>query len=455
MLEKLNTTRIFIGQTEDKVEIPIDEIISLLVLAILLYFVSKYIKKLLINILSKNLELGIRDAIASLISYGLAALFFIIIVQNILKIDLSALAFLGGAIGIGIGLGLQDLIKNFFSGLSFLLEGNVKIGNFIEIEGQEGEVEKISTRSTIIRKIDGTRIIIPNSQLVENKVTNWSYESPIKINIDIELDGDADIMLITTTILEAVYRENKVLKYPQPQVFYLGIGDSSLKFRVWVFIETSNLMQKEKIKSDLQFACEYYLRQKKIKPPTPHRIIWLREDKEYLKEQKENEHNSSLINLLTQVTYFKSFNEIELRQLIELGYHLTKKAGDFLFHQNEDGDAFYILLDGAVEVIINGDCKKVLPSGSFFGELSLLLSIPRTAGIKAQKDASFFCINCNNFAKLLQSRPNLKAEIDKQLEENKHKPEVIEAYNKAKAEGSSTSQNLLDWMKERFNDLFS
>jgi small-conductance mechanosensitive channel len=457
--------------------VSLSSILQLILLLLLVIFISRACKRLFKRRLLVRLGIdeGNREAIATIISYTTGILGFIIVLQTT-GINLASLAVLAGGLGVGIGFGLQDVTKNFVSGLTLLLERRLKVGDFIELDGLAGYVKEISIRSTLIRTREGGDVVVPNSQLEGNRLLNWTYDNfTARIHIPVGVSYSSDPLLVTEMLLNSAYMEPAVLHNPPPKVIFKGFGDSSLDFelRVWV-----NRIDKDPdIRSSLNFIIEYNLRQQGIAIPFPQRALWLR-NPEVLKSigsDREDVSNSpkaptqqlpvksskplALRDLLRQVTYFQNFTDLELRQLIEIGYRKRLLTSEILFREGDPGDAFYIILSGSVEVFVQKLNKYLttLEAGQFFGELSLMLGIPRTATIRALEDTILFAINNRGFESLLQEQPDLAEVIIQEL--GKHQEELSERQQQLREMGlvdaAEDDKNPVAWVRKRLKNLFS
>jgi len=217
---------------------------------------------------------GAQEVIAIIFKYTLISIGSIILLQ-IFGIDLSSLAILASALGVGIGFGFQDIAKNFGSGLVLLFERPIQVGDFIEVGKYMGTVEHIGARSVVIRTLDRVSIIVPNSRFLENEVINWSHRNPIsRIHIPVGVSYNADVNIVKKVLLEAAKKHSEVLSIPQSQVFFTGLGDSSLDFELLVWIDAPS--HQISIKSDLYFIIEATLKKHNIEIPFPQRDLHLR-----------------------------------------------------------------------------------------------------------------------------------------------------------------------------------
>jgi small-conductance mechanosensitive channel len=217
---------------------------------------------------------GVREAVAIVIKYGFIALGAIVLLQ-LWGIDFSSLALLASALGVGIGFGFQDIAKNFGSGLVLVFERPIQIGDFIQIGDSMGTVERIGARSTEIKTLDQVSVIVPNSHLLEQEVTNWSHRNPIsRLRVPVGVAYSSDPAVVRDILMEAGRNHPNTLATPAPNVFFTEFGDSSLNFELLVWIaEPAKQIQ---IRSDLYFQIERMLRQHDIEIPFPQRDLHVR-----------------------------------------------------------------------------------------------------------------------------------------------------------------------------------
>lgn len=472
-VSEIFTTRLLkIGETP----VSLSSIVQLILLLLFVVFITRackrvFKKRLLVKL---GIDEGNREAIATIVSYTLGFLGVIVVLQTT-GFNLASLAVLAGGLGVGIGFGLQDATKNFVSGLTLLLERKLKVGDFIEFDGLSGFVKEISVRSTLIRTREGGDVVVPNSQLVENRLLNWTYDDfTARIHLSVKVSYSSDPILVTETLLKSAYMEPVVLHNPPPKVIFKGFGDSSLDFelRVWV----NRIDREPDIKSSLNFIIEYNLRQQGIEIPFPQRVLWLQNPEVLTSRGVHQEEVSdcpkipqlsplrsakplALRDLLRQVTYFQNFTDLELRQFIEIGYRQRLLTSDILFREGDPGNAFYIILSGSVEVFVDKLNKHltVLQNGQFFGELSLMLGIPRTATVRALEDTILFAINNKGFESLLQEHPELAEAIVQEL--GKHREELLERQQQLREMGlvdaEEDDKNPVAWVRKRLKNLFS
>ncbi|MGJ5676214.1 MAG: mechanosensitive ion channel family protein [Nostochopsis sp.] len=250
-------------------------LILIILLLGLMIFAGAATNLLRSRILSRTrISRGAQEAIAIICKYAFISFGTIVLLQ-IWGLDLSSLTIIASALGVGIGFGFQDIAKNFGSGIVLLFERPIQVGDFIEVGEYMGTVEYIGGRSVVIRTLDRISIIVPNSRFLETEVINWSHRNPVsRIHLPVGVAYGSDVNLVKTALIEAATHHSEVLKLPQPQVFFLEFGESSLNFELLVWIDKPH--QQAPIKSDIYFLIEATLRKYKLEVPFPQRDLNMR-----------------------------------------------------------------------------------------------------------------------------------------------------------------------------------
>ena len=222
-----------------------------------------------------KLDTSLQYAIARISGYLFILLGFYIALTAV-GLNLSSLAVVAGAVGIGIGFGLQNIIHNFVSGIIILAERPIALGDRIEVAGVAGTVTKIRLRSTEIITNDNISIIVPNSDFVTNPVTNWSHgDTRVEIRVPIGVAYGSDVEKLKTVLLEVAAENAHVLKSPEPTVFFEAFGDSALLFELGVWTSTMT-HSPSRFRSELNFTIERKLRENKIEIPFPQRDLHIK-----------------------------------------------------------------------------------------------------------------------------------------------------------------------------------
>jgi small-conductance mechanosensitive channel len=215
-----------------------------------------------------NLDPGIRYTIARLANYILITIGLLAALKQAFNLDLTSIAVLFTALSVGIGFGLQYIAADIASGFILLFERPIRVGDRITIGEDEGDVQSIRLRTTIVYTNDRIAIIVPNSKLVSQSVTNWSYGgSRARISIPVGVAYDSDIELVTKTLQLAAEGVEKVLTDPPPKVQFLRFGDYSLDFRLLVW--TREPSRHPQIRSDINYRISKLFRERGIEIPYP------------------------------------------------------------------------------------------------------------------------------------------------------------------------------------------
>jgi small-conductance mechanosensitive channel len=282
----METLRTILGEVGKVIEHPIVHvnqkpltimsIVLGLIILLIFVFISKGLRKVLrTRIFDKyQVDEGVQLVILKLTHYLLIGLGIIIAVQSI-GLNLTSLAVVFGLLSVGIGFGLQNVAANFISGLIILFERPIKIGDRITIGEVWGDVVNISLRATLIRTIDNIAIIVPNSEFISSRVTNWSYRDPkVRVHIPVGVAYGSDVRLIIDSLLEVGRNHPEVLDDPPPDVWFTEFADSSLNFELLVW--TLDPKRRPDVISDLNKGIDEIFRKNRIQIPFPQQDIHIR-----------------------------------------------------------------------------------------------------------------------------------------------------------------------------------
>lgn len=261
-------------------------IVGLVLLTIVLVLSNKFSAVLDRRIAKRtHIDAGLRYTIARLLRYLLLVIGIVAVLKGAFELDLTSIAVVFTALSVGIGFGLQYIAADIASGFILLFERPIRVGDRITIGDDEGDVQSIKLRTTIIYTNDRIAIIIPNSRLVTQRVINWSYGDPrARIAIPISVGTTSDVDLVTRTLLSAAEEVENVLSEPPPKVQFLKFGDYSLDFRLLVW--TREPSRHPQIRSDINYRIERLFREAGIEIPYPKQEFVLRQ----IKPASEGDH---------------------------------------------------------------------------------------------------------------------------------------------------------------------
>lgn len=253
---------------------------EMLVLAAVVLYGSIILSWVLLGLLESEIfprqgvDRGVGDSIKKLLHYSLIFIGLLLAI-GVAGVELKHFAVLAGAFGIGIGFGLQNIVNNFVSGLILLFERPVKVGDVVVLSGQWAHVLKIGLRSTVVETFDRAEIIVPNSQLISEQVTNWTLSSNMaRLVLPVGVAYGSDLAAVLRILLEVAEANPMVLSEPAPSPVFTGFGDSSLDFELRVWLDNpGNLIA---ARSELGMEIDRKFREAGVEIPFPQRDLHLR-----------------------------------------------------------------------------------------------------------------------------------------------------------------------------------
>lgn len=237
--------------------ITVGSLLKLVLLMSLLFWFAGALRRWLVRrVLSRfHVDHGTRIAIASVLRYLVLVLGMVLILQNV-GINLSALGVVAGAVGVGVGFGLQNIFSNFISGLIVMLERPIKVGDHIEVGSITGVVREISARRTTLVTADNVAVLVPNQRFIVENVINSAYlEEPVRLRIAATLAADTDPALLEQLLMQVARSHAMVLAAPAPQILLRSVGGTSRQFE-FAFWFQPEAIARELLTSELSRALE-------------------------------------------------------------------------------------------------------------------------------------------------------------------------------------------------------
>ena len=224
------------------------------------------------------LDTGVKHTVITLVNYGLW-IFISLMTLSILGIQLKNLAILFGALSVGIGFGLQNIVNNFVSGIIILFERPIKEGDWVVINDQEGIVRHIRIRATELETFDNASILIPNADILSGKVINWTHANlKGRIDVAVSVSYDTDLEQAKNILLNIAAEDDRILSNPAPYVWVTCFNDSGIDMELRAV--TNNVMSKGFIRSDLMFRVKKAFDEAHIEIPFPQRVVHLKDEKD-------------------------------------------------------------------------------------------------------------------------------------------------------------------------------
>jgi Small-conductance mechanosensitive channel len=272
----------FINQEQYKVSL-----LSLLLLVAIVAgatVVSRYTRRFLQKrvLPRSSIDIGLQYTLLRIVHYLIILAGVLYALKLGLSIDLTSIAVILGFLSVGIGFGLQYVASDVISGLILLFERPIRVGDRIKVEDMEGRVESISVRATLIITNDNMAVIVPNSVLVRNKFTNWSYrKTNVRLRIPVAMPLGSEVDRVSDALVEASRAVPEVLKNPAPRVNFIEFGDTSLKLELLVWINEPH--KHAQIRSSVNYQVDRVFRERGFsvaltQPNVP--VLTLRMDQE-------------------------------------------------------------------------------------------------------------------------------------------------------------------------------
>ncbi len=253
--------------------------VSKIILGIVFLLAGYWISRLIAAVIARVVlpKLGLSPAaiapLRTVVLYLLVAA-FTFLALDVVNVPLTVFAFMGGAIAIGVGFGSQNLVNNFISGLILLVERPIRIGDLVNVDGIEANIERIGARSTRVRTGSNLDILVPNSKFLENNVTNWTLSNTrIRTSVTVGVSYGSPVATVIEVLDSVVRNHPKVLDTQDPIVLFKEFGDNSLNFEVHFWVHMRKMMDSRRVESDVRVEIDSAFRDKKITIAFPQRDV--------------------------------------------------------------------------------------------------------------------------------------------------------------------------------------
>lgn len=244
------------------------------------YSLVKIFRKHLMQNVFTHLEIdeGIRHSLDSFVGF-IGVVLSVLLAIVVMGGNLTNLTLIAGALSVGIGFGLQNVINNFVSGIIILFERPFKVGDWVTIDGEEGKIKQINIRSTELETFRRTSVIVPNATLLSSSVINRTHDNNwARLSVSVGVAYGSDVEKVRDILIECAFSNSKVLKRPAPYVVFKDFGSSSLDFELFWY--TSNIWEGWVVPSELRFAINKRFQEENIEIPFPQMVVYNGDKKE-------------------------------------------------------------------------------------------------------------------------------------------------------------------------------
>jgi small-conductance mechanosensitive channel len=273
VLIELDTITLAFGKTKISIRTVIEGLLSSGVVLVLALWLSATIERRLLREAVRDLSMR---KVAANATRAALLLMGLLLALSAVGVDLTALSVLGGALGVGLGFGLQKLAANYVSGFVILLERSLRIGDMVKVDGFEGQVTDITTRYTLIRALDGRESVVPNEFIITQRVENLSLADPkVAVQLRITVGYDSDAAQVQRILCESAARCARVLASPAPSAYLINFGADGLEFAlsIWMADPENGVFS---LRSEVNLNILHALRQAGIDIPYPQRVVYMR-----------------------------------------------------------------------------------------------------------------------------------------------------------------------------------
>lgn len=332
------------------------------------------------------------------------ALFALLILRLVLNVNLAAILTPSAILTAIVGLSMQDTIGNFISGLIIQVEKPFDLGDWIDVDGQRGQVREMNWRYTKIETTDKIYMIIPNNKISTEKTINYSKPTPVvKEAIVIGVSYDVPPVKVKQAIRTILMNNPHVLQKEACEVLLHEYGDSSIVYRIAYMIGDPGAHRQ--VRDEIYSSIWYQFQKHAIEIPYPIRSV-------IMKQPATATDLSEPVRLLGGLTLFTGVTSKSLEHLIRFGLTHTIFAGNCLFKEQDAGDSMFFILNGDFNVIKDQRVIKTLHKGDFFGEMSLLTGEKRAAGVVAATEGTLLEVDRHAFKIIIDAEPGVLSQIE-------------------------------------------
>jgi small-conductance mechanosensitive channel/CRP-like cAMP-binding protein len=335
--------------------------------------------------------------------------------------DLSSILTTSAVLTAVIGFSLQDLLGSIASGLALQIERPFAVGDWVQFNDQEGRVLEMNWRSTKILTRHHDVVVIPNNVITRQPVINFTSPDPVhRQRLEISLRYDTPPNVAKQAILRALCGTDGVLGEPQPSVWLRRFGESGIEYRMQFYID--EFARRDTIADEVATRVWYQLHRDGLQVPFPTREVNLQRAEDH-RAERDAEHEAErerVIQMLRRVPFLEPLSLREQQQLAARIRPMVYASGETVIRQGDEGDSFYVIADGEVEVRVGaGEQEQVvarLHTGDYFGEMSLMTGEVRTATVVTCCDSQFYLISKRAFESLIAAHEALIEAIGAKLE---------------------------------------
>jgi small-conductance mechanosensitive channel/CRP-like cAMP-binding protein len=346
----------------------------------------------------------IPDRFPSIVQDALLIALFAIAATLILRDRILTTTAVGAVV---LGFALQDTLGNLFAGLAIQIEKPFRVGDWVTISGQEGIVREISWRATRVLTKCGNFVVVPNSVISKETITNYSVPTrQMRLQVDVGVSYDVPPNFVKAVIADVLTNASQLSALRSPEVRIADFAASAITYRVYFWVDDFD--PDDRVPDEVRSYIYYALRRNNITIPYPIQIEMSREEGGMAPPEPAVDPN-----ILARVPLFATLTSSERGELLAVGRNVMYARGEAIVKQGQAGQSLFVIRSGEAVVTLAGTQGEVarLRSGDVFGEMSLLTGEPRTASVTAATDCDLLEIDAEGFRRVVLANPSVLERI--------------------------------------------
>lgn len=371
--------------------------------------------------LKRKRNIAIPRLIVDVINFVVLAIAAVSLLKSVFQVDLNALLVTSTVLSAVVGLSLQDVLGSVVAGLALQMEKPFAVGDWVEIDGEEGQVTQMSWRTISIRNRNSHVIIHPNSSITKQKITNLSRISPFMVRFQIGIAYSHPPASVKSTLISATREIEEIKLEPKPQVFLRSFDDFSVEYELRFWMD--DYSRKYVVLDAVATRIWYALRRSGIEIPFPVRDVNVRMVPEDMERVRMQSAFDAIYSELRSFPLFEGLSDDQIASVSTTSSLLHFSSGESLVVQGETGDSMFLVRSGSLRVEV-ASCNAPgtrsvvakLGPGDFFGEMSLLTGEPRSASVIAEGDVEVIRLTKNDFASVLSTDASVVDTLSSALE---------------------------------------
>lgn len=342
------------------------------------------------------------------------------VLSGIFQVDLSALLVTSTVVSAVIGLSLQDMLGNVISGLALQLEQPFRVGDWVQIHGQEGWVVQMNWRSLTIRTRDNNDVVLPNAHVAKNEFSNYSRPTSLqRLHVQVGVAYRCPPGVVKEVLARAAGQVAGVCRDPAPEILIRVFGEFAVYYDVRFWI--TDYAQALQIQDAVLTRAWYALRRAGLAIPLPARDVTLRTLPEDHEERVEEQRLQQVCAALRPLTVFAPLSDTQVERLARSSSLQRFNTEEALVHQGEAGSSLFVITAGRVRVDVKSENGQTVTVGSlgpddFFGEMSLLTGEPRSASVIAEAETEVVVVDKAAFATVIAADTGIVEALSVALE---------------------------------------